>query len=359
MRLRGQSPQSHAAERLTSQGLSGDRLADPVAVAERLLAVQAQDPRGARLAIRARLRGLSPESRGVTMADVDRALTEERSLVITTLQRGTLHLVRTEDLAWLHALTTPPLWTSNARRLAQEGVSPEQAERGVTVVERALAEEGPLERAELRARLDAAGVPTAGQALAHVLLLATLRGVVLRGPVRAGGEQALVLARDWVGPLPPVDRGRALAELARRYLARHPPPTERDLARWAGVPLRDARAGLSAIAGELAERPDGRLALAGAPPPEPLPEPTLLGPFDPVLHGWPDRTWVLGDRTDVVTVNGIFRAIALACGRAVATWTRPRGRVELAAFAPLDAATEAALAADARDVERFLGPAAG
>ncbi len=30
-------------------------------------------------------------------ADIDRALTEERSLVITTLNRGTLHLVRSED----------------------------------------------------------------------------------------------------------------------------------------------------------------------------------------------------------------------------------------------------------------------
>jgi hypothetical protein len=291
----------------------------------------------------------------VTLADVDRALGEERSLVITTLQRGTLHLVRTEDLAWLHALTTPPLWTSNARRLAQEGVSPEAAERGVAVMERALTEEGPLERAALRARVEAAGVPTAGQAFAHVLLLGTLRGVVLRGPVLGGGEQALVLARDWVGPLPAVDRDRALAELARRYLAGHAPASERDLARWAGLPLRDARAGFAAIAAELAERPGGRFALAGAPPADPLPEPRLLGPFDPVLHGWPDRAWVLGDRTDVVTVNGIFRAIALAGGRAVATWTRPRGRVELAPFAPLDEATEAALAADARDVERFLG----
>ena len=36
-----------AAARLTAQGLSGPPLADPVAVAERLLAVQGQDPRGA------------------------------------------------------------------------------------------------------------------------------------------------------------------------------------------------------------------------------------------------------------------------------------------------------------------------
>jgi hypothetical protein len=197
-------------------------------------------------------------------------------------------------------------------------------------------------------------VRTAGQALPHVLLLAALRGLIVRGPV-AGGEQAFALMRDWLGPLPAVDRDRALAELARRYLVGHAQATDRDLARWAGLPLRDARAGLRAIAPELAERPGGRLALASAPPPLPLPPPRLLGPFDPVLHGWSDRAWVLGDRSNVVTVNGIFRAIALVEGRAAATWTRPGGRVELAPFGPLGARTAAALERDARDVERFLG----
>src|SRR5438477_3722831 len=169
-------------ERLTAQLLAGPPTPDSVAVAERLLAVQAQDPRGARLAIRAR-------TAGVTAADVDRALTEERSLVVTWLNRGTLHLVLREDYAWLQALTTPPLATGCARRLAQEGVSPDAAERGVAVVERALVEEGPLTRLQLRERLDAARVPTAGQALVHVLLLASLRGVAVRGPM-VGREQA-------------------------------------------------------------------------------------------------------------------------------------------------------------------------
>ena len=56
--------------RLTSQLLAGPvprGAGAAVAVTERLLAIQAQDPRGARLAIRAR-------SAGATAADVDRAL---------------------------------------------------------------------------------------------------------------------------------------------------------------------------------------------------------------------------------------------------------------------------------------------
>ena len=109
--------------RLRAQLLSGPPGRDPAAVAERLLAVQGQDGRGVRLAIRARTAGL-------TVAAFDRALTEEHALLITWLNRGTLHLVRSEDYAWLHAVTTPLLLTGNARRLAQEGVTPHAARAG-------------------------------------------------------------------------------------------------------------------------------------------------------------------------------------------------------------------------------------
>jgi hypothetical protein len=134
------------AERLTAQLLAGPPAGDAVTVARRLLAVQGQDQRGARLAIRARTTGLSA-------TEVDRELTEERSLLITWLNRGTLHLVCSEDYHWLHVLTTPPLQNGNARRLAQEGVTPAAAERGMRVIERSLADEGPLTRTQRRARV--------------------------------------------------------------------------------------------------------------------------------------------------------------------------------------------------------------
>ncbi len=88
-------------------------------------------------------------------------------------------------------------------------------------------------------------MPTAGQALIHILFLAAVRGIAVRGPM-AGTEHAYVLVRDWLGEPKPVDRERALAELARRYLVGHGPADDRDLARWAGLLLRDAPAGLAA-----------------------------------------------------------------------------------------------------------------
>ena len=63
----GQTPDP-LARRLSAQMLAGSPARGPLPVAERLLAIQAQDPRGARLAIRAR-------TAGVTAADVSTAST--------------------------------------------------------------------------------------------------------------------------------------------------------------------------------------------------------------------------------------------------------------------------------------------
>ena len=334
------------AERCAAQLLGGDPAASAGEVTGRLLAIQAQDPRGARLAVRARSAGLSA-------SDVDAALAR-RSLIVTWLNRGTLHLVRAEDYWWLHPLTTPQLRTGNSRRLAQEGVPPEDAERAVAAVRAALAADGPLTRSQLRGRVAAAGVRTEGQAMVHILALASIRGLIVRGPA-AGRDQAFVLARDWLGAPPPaMSREAALGELARRYLAGHAPAADRDLAQWAGIGLRDARLGLARCAA--VQRPDGL-----AEPPRPqraaaaLPPPLLLGAFDPLLLGWASREPIVGPHRRIVTAGGLFRPFALADGRAVATWTVAGGQVALAPFAPLDAETRAALDTDAADVTRFLG----
>ena len=337
------------ARRLTAQLLSGPPAATPRDVVQRLLAVQAQELRGFRLAVRSRTRGLH-------VADVDRALAD-RTLVVAWSCRGTLHLVQAEDLPWLHALVTPPLHATSRRRLAQEGVPPGDAERGVAAVRRALSG-GPCTREQLREAVAAAGVRTSGQALVHVLFAAELRGVGVRGPM-VGGEQAHVLREDWLGPPPlPLGRDEALALLAQRYLAGHGPADDRDLARWAGLPLGDVRRGLAA-AGAV-QRDDGLAELPGTAA-APLPPPRLLGPFDPLLHGWVSREPVLDGHTGVVTSNGIFRPVALVGGRAVATWGLASGRVSLRPFAGLDDVDRAALDADAQDVLRFLAapPPAG
>jgi hypothetical protein len=158
-----------------------------------------------------------------------------------------------------------------------------------------------------------------------------------------GDLQAFVLAEAWLGPPPPVDRDAALAELARRYLRGHAPADARDLSRWAGLPLGDARRGLAQIDDELVPALDGLLALADGASPAPLPPPRLMGPFDPVLLGWTSRADVVGEHGSLVTDNGIFRAFAMVDGRAVGTWSYAGRRVQTTFLEPVGADVAAAL----------------
>jgi hypothetical protein len=371
------------AERCAAQLLCGDPAGSAEEVAGRLLAIQGQDPRGARLAVRIRSQGLSA-------ADIDHALTADRTLVISWLNRGTLHLVRSADYWMLHRLTTPQLETGCARRLAQEGIPPAAADRAAGLIERFLGD-GPLTRAQLAGRLQSAGVRTEGQALVFLLFLTSLRGITVRGPM-IGKQHAHVLARDWLGAPPAADPdpGAALGWLARRYLAGHSPATDRDLAKWAGLPLRDARRALREIGGDLDEGEDGLVRLArradgtaeagdgtsgaadriaggadgtgraGRGHRDPrselaLPPPRLLGVFDPLLHGWQSRGPVLGRHEPEIVRGGMFRSFALVAGRAAGTWSVTGDQVSLTLLEPVSAAHRRALEADAEDVRRFLG----
>jgi Winged helix DNA-binding domain len=314
------------------------RTAGPRAAVAHLLAVQAQDLRAARLALRAR-------GTASAAGDVDAAL-GDGSLLVAWLMRGTLHLVAREDFRWLHALTAGQIVASSPRRLGQLGVSEGVAERAVRLIERTLADDGPQTRARLAERLGAAGLPTEGQITPHLLALTAARGTIA-----LGGDQAFV----WLGPPGnPPDRIAALAELARRYLRGHGPATAADLATWSALGLRDVRGGLAAIASEL--EPHGDLFDLAGRPPAPVPPPRLLPAFDPYLLGWRDRSFAVDAEYSrrVHPGGGIVRATAIARGRAVATWTLRAGRVRLDPFAPLPQRVEAALRREAEHVERFV-----
>ncbi|HXZ75779.1 MAG TPA: crosslink repair DNA glycosylase YcaQ family protein, partial [Streptosporangiaceae bacterium] len=152
----------------------------------------------------------------------------------------------------------------------------------------------------------------------------------------------------------------ALGLLTRRYLAGHAPAGDRDLAKWAGLPLGDARRGLAAIAPGLADREDGLASLApragqAGPGEAPaVPDLRLLGAFDPLLLGWASRELFLAPGGPVITSNGLFRPFVLVQGRGAALWTITGGEVVTDSLGPLTAPEQAALAAEAADVERFL-----
>jgi Winged helix DNA-binding domain len=328
-------PRAVVAQRLGAQLLGLRSASTAAAAVDRLLAVQAQDLRGAQLALRARTRRLTLRRIAAAFAD--------GGFVVSWLNRGTLHLVRRDDYWWLHALTAPQSSSTNARRLREEKVR--DPDRAVAAVAKQLAAAGPLTRQQLAEKLS-----LRGQALVHVLMRAALDRVIVRGPLVAD-EQAYVLVREWLGKPPRIDPAAALAELARRYLAGHGPADARDLAKWSGLPLRDANAAVAGIASELQHVSDGLVALKRRAVGGGL-QPHLLGPFDPLLHGWVSREPLLGRHAAKIVSGGVFRSFALVDGRAVATWTFDRGRVVIRPLEPFD---ERTLAAEIADVERFIG----
>jgi hypothetical protein len=339
-------PDSTRRQRAAAQLLHRAQPRPPARIVEHLLAVQAQDLRAAYLALRAR--GSS------TAADVTLALADG-SLVATWLVRGTLHLVGRDDYPWLLRLTAPSQLAGSRRRLGEEGVDPDNTERAVAVIEKVLAGRGPLTRAQIVEELASAGVPAEGQAAPHLLRLAALRGIVVLGPV-VDGKQAFALTRDWLGA-PQAEPADVRGELALRYLRGHGPATPADLARWAGVGLRDARAGLRSIANRLVEQAGGMVDLAGREPVDEVP-PRLLPAFDPYVLGWRDRGFAVPEpyARRVFPGGGILRAVATVDGLAVGTWTLRGGVPRVQPFAPLDTVVTAALDAEATEIVRFETP---
>ena len=339
--------------RLGAQLLAGTPARSAADVARRLLSVQSQNLRAGRLAVRARTRGLTA---GSVNAELER-----RDVLISWTCRGTLHMVLPDDYPWLLGLSAPTQRTGNLRRLEQCGYPPNRARAAADLVVRLLAEEGPLARSAIGARLEEAGYDPSGQALVHILFLASYDGRIVRGPF-LGAEQAFVLARDWLGaepePLTAEGRPAALAELARRYLAGHGPASAADLALWSGLPLRDAQTGLRGAAAAIVAAGGDRFDLRERPPvPRSLP-PRLVPAFDAYLLGWADRAYgVPPERVGEIRLGGMIRAAALVEGQAVGTWAARRsGRrlaVELDEWAEIAAAARAGLDAEAIDVVRF------
>lgn len=332
--------------RTRAAGLLLDRAESrtPLEIARHMLAVQAQNLRQARFAIRAR-------SKGLTVADVDRAF-NEREIVITWLNRGTLHITPAEDYPWLLALTAVRQHTSSQTRLRQLGVSPRQEQKGIELMLKALAGNGPMTRPQIGELLAGRGIPTKANALTHIIFEAALHGKVVMGPMH-GKRHAVALTADWLGKQPRVDRDTALAELARRYLRSRGPANATDLAYWAGINLGDARRGFGAIERELAAAGDGLAVLKDAQrrAPRAIP-PRMLAGWDDWLLSWKDRSFVVRDHHvgDLIPGGGLFHPALTVDGLVVGSWRAPASGITLHLFDDTDPAV---FEKEIADVERF------
>ena len=329
--------------------------------------IQAQDTNAAALAIRVR-------STVLLASDIEHARVQERTIIRTWGQRGTLHLLATEDLSWLLQLFSPVFIAGNRKRREELGLDEDTCVKGIRMLHNILAEQGPLTRDALVEQLTSHGLTLVGQARPHLLQRAALEGVICFGPLQ-DREPSYVLLSDWVDQEyreHPLSEAAAYVELTRHYLKAYGPATPKDQAVWSGLPLSKIRVAWHNIADQLIEVEIARspawmlktqeTLLAELPAQAPIVR--LLPYFDTYLLGYQNRDLVVPTQyaKRVNAGGGMVHPTLLVDGHVVGTWKNKREKgglaVSVEAFEPLANEAIEGLEAEVVDVARFLEIAA-
>jgi hypothetical protein len=333
--------------------------------------VQTQVTAMARIALWARLKGL-------TMEDVGRALYEKRSIVKTWSMRGALHLHRSSELLVVLGGLMATRMLLHRRWIHREGLKEGETTR---MALNAL-EDGPLPRSQLADRLSKKlgartrnwrdggwGVKKVGSSLAWYLVQpAMAQGLVCFGPSN-GQEVTFVKVDQWLRERPRMpSESEAENALTRRYLHSFGPADAQDFRAWSGNHLRRIRVVLERIGDELVEVDiDGRRGYLLKKDLSEL-ESTevyrgivrLLPSFDPFMQGHHDRAHLVDqahyDR--VYKDAGWLAPVVLVDGRVAGTWSyqrQPRKlNVDVRGFTPFDVETRTKIEEEARGLSQFL-----
>jgi hypothetical protein len=318
----------------------------PTAVIERLVGMQAQEPKHPYVGLWTRLDGFR--------ADELATLIESRGAVRTALMRSTIHLVTARDCLALRPVVQPvlerELWGGPYGR-AVAGIDRDE----LTAAGRAILEERPHTLAELGEVLRERWPDRDARSLAYAIRnLVPLVQVPPRGLWGKSGRAAHATAEAWIGRrVAPASR----EELLLRYLAAFGPATVSDVQAWSGLTrLREVADGLRPRLDTFRdERGRDLLDLPDAPrpgPDTPAP-PRFLPPFDNALLSHADRRRIVPEeyRRQVTAGLGGLTLLVDGFARGVARIRRERAtaRLVVAPFAPLsDDDADAVIAEGAR-----------
>jgi len=323
---------------------------DPLAMAQHLLGLQAQDSLPPYLSLAARLDTFDPAALSAAL--------EGRTAVRVLLMRGTIHLVTPDDAHGLRGFVQPFLdkvSRSNALSRPAHVVDADAFQDAVLD----LLAGGPVPVTVLGETL-AARFPEAPAAALANRARETLPLVQVppRGLWRQSGGVVYEHLSSWVGPGTPYDG----SGVARRYLAAYGPALPADLTTWSGV--TGARALLERVGHDLERHTDedGKVLydLAGLPlatGEEDAPV-RLLGKYDNVWLSHAARDRVTPDpskRRRWMGVNGGVGSTVFVDGELEGLWwVTDNGRVDVDLFRALTRAERSDLEGEVGRVETLL-----
>ncbi|GGX66333.1 winged helix DNA-binding domain-containing protein [Streptomyces fructofermentans] len=366
-----------AAERRTRLGV-GQRLAGPSRartpeeVADSLVALHGSDPASVFLAVGARLSDASE-----TVARLERALYEDRSLVRMHGMRHTVFVFPTALVPVVHASTGVAVAARERASLIKDmaGAGAPDA-RWLAEVEAsalaALALRGEATAAELardEPRLKEQFVYAAGKSYegTHTVSSRLLRVLGAEGRVVRGrplGSWTSTQFR-WAPAPPAAERpvAEAQAELTGGWLAACGPATEADLKWWTGWKVSDVRAALKAVGAVPVSVDEGTAyVLPGAAEPvgPAAPWAALLPALDPTAMGWRQRDWYCPEelRPALFDRSGNIGPTVWWDGRIVGGWAqRPDGDIAWRLLDTAGAGREAreAIGAEASRLRDWVG----
>lgn len=370
--MRHVSDEERRARLARRHGLSTP-LADVPAATSAMGVLHATEPATVHLSLWARVAGLA-------VADVDRALYEDRSVVKQLAMRRTLFVFPRDLLPAAWGSASARVARAQRARLVKELEAHGLAADGAAWLDAAcaavlarLADGTPRGAQRLREELPvldermAVGqgrYATTVPVVPRVLTQLGLEAQVVRGPNDGHwriSRPRWTRMRDWLEVVPePLDEVAGYAELVRRWLRAFGPGTEADLVWWLGATkgaVRRALADLDAVPVTLDGGGSGWLLpddLDEEPPAEPWA--ALLPVLDPTVMGWKERAFYLGPHAPVLfDRNGNAGTTAWWGGRIVGCWVQdPAGRVDVRLVEPVPAAGRRALAAEAERLTDWL-----
>ncbi|MET0929422.1 MAG: winged helix DNA-binding domain-containing protein [Aeromicrobium sp.] len=337
----------HIAGRLHAQGLGEPRFPTAGDVVRHLGAVQSQLHDMALWAVARRMTG------GPTLAGLQASF-DAGDFLRTHVLRPTWHFVDPADLHWLLALTGPRverLMTTTNRTI---GLTPALVQRGVAVVVEGLADGTQRTRAELGALLAEAGLPHAGQALAHLVMQAEIDGAIVNGAMRGKQHTYRLLPPAPVLP----SRDNMLAAVARRYARGHGPFRDKDLAWWTSLTLTDSRRAITQADLRPSTVGDETYWLLDDPVDESVRRVMLLSNFDEYIsyaRDPDDYAGFTGAAEDVMRASGLLVVDGRLAGRWSRSITADRVDITVDRAPRLTVALRRHLEAEAADFGRFVG----